>query len=561
MKFAMKLAPLLLAMVFAAATACQPSFEHYASTRELVVTLCNSSQPSCTNNRGGPSLDQRLPISFSQSQTFQVRIEAHNADGTLDTTFNGFVRASITPGTVLSVTTPPGGALASGRNVQLQNGVADNVSVEVVGGYGDSRIWMEDLGYVPADPARQPPPQCSDGIDNNKNGRVDFPVDPGCAYANDDTEDGGSFAAGATDVIYYLYPRIADVRGVATGGSATPFPFEQVQIDTQWFGTTEATRAGVVVTRVSSTGFYVTDIGETRGDSSVFAYNYTSPPRMRVCDRLISFGGTTSDFYGFTEVGFPTWILEEWAPIDPMHPDPSQRPCLVPEPAVILPTDTANTTLLLNVESALVRVATNPVDTDLPNPSCKVDADCAASCQASAVCRAKGTPLKCGGGQMCIIPVSLHVASHFGPSFLQGPNYTADADTSDCDFNRDGKIEFTGGAEQACSDACTADPECSEYSQYLGFNQFRLVVQDAETPPTIGTILADSSTSVSFDPVASKGKTLSGFTGTLNYFSGGAQFTIQARCDDDIVADPSQPVLSSTTACVRPRTISDVNQF
>jgi hypothetical protein len=41
-----------------------------------------------------------------------------------------------------------------------------------------------------APPDATPLPQCSDGLDNDCDGRIDFGVDPGCASAEDDDEHG-----------------------------------------------------------------------------------------------------------------------------------------------------------------------------------------------------------------------------------------------------------------------------------------------------------------------------------------------------------------------------------
>jgi hypothetical protein len=73
--------------------------------------------------------------------------------------------------------------------------------------------------------------------------------------------------------------------------------------------------------------------------------------------------------------------------------------------------------------------------------------------------------------------------------------------------------------------------------------------------------LADGAASQTFDPVALKGKTISSFSGNLRYFSGGTQFTITARCSDDIVLDPTQTPLPSDKACVTARTIADQPTF
>ena len=194
-----------------------------------------------------------------------------------------------------------------------------------------------------------PPPACSNGIDDNHNGLVDYPIDPGCYAANDDSENGGSYSGAASGTIHFVYPRIADVRGVINGGAGTPFPNEQVQVNTQWQGTTGSTPKGVVVQGLGASGFFVTDIGETRGYASVYGYTYSAPALMYVCDRLISFGGTSADFYGFTEMNYPTWSLEEW--------DPTVRPCLVPEPTS-LDSNAINqgTAGLATLEAGLVQV-------------------------------------------------------------------------------------------------------------------------------------------------------------------------------------------------------------
>jgi len=39
------------------------------------------------------------------------------------------------------------------------------------------------------------PPQCSDGIDNDGDGLIDYPQDPGCQSPQDDDESGGNNTA------------------------------------------------------------------------------------------------------------------------------------------------------------------------------------------------------------------------------------------------------------------------------------------------------------------------------------------------------------------------------
>ncbi|MFO0671827.1 MAG: hypothetical protein U0235_19760 [Polyangiaceae bacterium] len=86
------------------------------------------------------------------------------------------------------------------------------MTVDLLAAYGDTRIWAEDLGYEPGNASGKP--RCSDGVDNDNDGLVDFPADPGCSAADDETENPGTFATGAGRPLFFAYPRVADVRGV-----------------------------------------------------------------------------------------------------------------------------------------------------------------------------------------------------------------------------------------------------------------------------------------------------------------------------------------------------------
>jgi hypothetical protein len=481
--------------------ACQGDFPHEGAGKRLTVTTA----PGIAV--GSPT--QKLPVSVAHPTPFTLRIEAHLPDGTLDDSFNGFVRISAHPGTVES----------QARNVQLHAGVADGVVVPVLGAFGDAHIWAEDLGYEPADPTRVPAPQCSDRVDNNHNGLVDYPTDPGCYAPNDDTEDLGTYASGVSETLYFDLPRIAYVRGFDPAdhgnGNATYFPNEQVQVDTGWRGGTTYEFSTVVV-RVSSTGFYAqdleTDPNAPKGYGGVYAYNFSTPPLMRVCDRVQTLGGTSSDFYGFTELNYPTWQLEYW--------DSTQRPCMVPEPTLLGVADIESPNRLWQLEATLVRVQT------------------------------AGT-------------VSVHVASHFGPQNVPLVNgaWTPNSDASNCDFDHNGKINYQDAKEGPCANACNGttsaaptDPECSEYSQYASQGDFLLLVADSASGGQT-RIQANGSAANGFDAVSARGTTIGAFSGTVSYFSGGEQFTIEARCRDDIVLAADMPPVSS--ACVHPRTSID----
>jgi hypothetical protein len=153
----------------------------------------------------------------------------------------------------------------------------------------------------------------------------------------------------------------------------------------------------------------------------------------------------------------------------------------------------------------------------------------------------------------------LKVTPKFGPGDTPktpGGIYAATPDASNCDFDKNGKIVFTpGDPEGDCSAACTADPECTEWSNFASRSTFRLTVTD--TNGRSAAIQADASSSASFDPVAMKGKELRSFAGTLHFFSGGSQYTIEARCQDDIVASLDERRFPSDRPCTTNSECSD----
>ncbi len=529
----MKRAAIVLGAVAATAVLAQGcnGFGTIGQGKRLVVTL----------RQGNPgTVDQPLPISVAQPTTFTVDITAQLPDGSTDTTFNGYVNVSIQPGTVSDLNV---------RNVQLQNGVVQGVVIPTVAAFGQAHIWADDLGYVPAAPDRQPPPQCSDGIDNNNNGLIDYPADPGCYAPVDDTEDLGTYASGASDTLYFELPRVQLVRGYDPkndgNGNATAFPHTQVDIDTGWRGGSSYAFSTVVI-GLTSAGFYAQDLQDDQnpapGYGGIYAYNFSTPTNMRVCDRLQGLSGEASDFYGFTELNYPTWQLEFY--------DPRARGCLVPEPARLYAADIFNDNRLWQLEATLVRVQS-------------ADA------------------------------TQFHIGAHFGPGDVPEVNgtYVPGQDASNCDYDHNGKINYSDSgstpSEADCAAACNGtssaaplDMECSEYSQYASQNNFEFVVNDTENACSKPTdcssafscvngycfaqarIQANAAASNTFNPLVYRGKTLVAFTGLLSYFSGGTQFTMNARCDDDIVTgdNGNTEPKSSDQACVHARTDIELNQ-
>ncbi len=499
----MKLYSYVTAAAAVGVLACGSDVPRYLVTSQLRVTI--------TAGDVGTE-DQPLLVSGQRERPLTITVRAFNENGVEDTSFDGWARVSIKPGSLADIWSAS--SEIRGRNVHLVKGVAEGVRVAFEGAFGNSRIWVEDIGYVPVDPTRSPPPACANGLDDDGNGFVDYPTDPGCAFANDDTESSGSRGSGVSAALRYALPRVADVRGVESGGAATAYPKRQVFVDTGWRPRAASFVHNVVVTRIAGDGFYVTDIDDPRGYGSIYAFTFSSPPGLRVCDRLYTLTGTAVDFYGFTELGFPTFSAEYWIPKthDDGSPNPKGRECLIPEPYSFTPEDLAATAAPVRFknQSGLVRLETTATQ-------------------------------------------ALRVGKYLGSGKPAAPGYLPSADATNCDINGDGTIDYYTEPEKTCSAACDADVDCTEYLNFRLRRTFQLVLVPGGDEARKTGIQGDSSTAGYFDPLPAKGSPLRSFSGTLRYFSGGSQFTVETRCDDDLIVDLTRAPISSSVACVRPR--------
>lgn len=470
------------------------------------------------NGDPAPGPDEpALPLPPGAIAELSIDVEALRADGMLDTSFDGFVRIAVEPGTVVELS----GDRTQGRNLVLLDGVAQNQLVRIRNPRGSTRIWAEDIGYVPVDPLL--PPKCANGIDDDGDGTVDFPEDPGCAFANDDTEIAGTYAAGVSPAVHFELPRLADLQGL---GAASPYEQEGVEVEA-------APPAELFVTRIAADGFYATDLTETRGYGHIFAFTFNTPPGLRVCDRITQLSGTSTEFFGFTELSFPSFERHAWVfPV--LAPDGSiaqlnDGPCRVPEPTPIDAAVAEDDATLEAIESALVRVENVRIGANFgPEPA----------------------------------------AGGFGPT------------RSNCDLDNNGLIDFDtpGSNEAACANACADDADCVEWTGYVSRGNYRLVFPGSSCSAGGGTrpctVQVNTRTVSRFDPPAMRGQPIRSVTGTLRNFSGGdLNWTIEARCSDDLICDspaggptqaacdegPAAPV-SSQIACVLPRTFYDPNE-
>lgn len=443
---------------------------------------------------GTPEAPLALVAASSSSAGIDVLVDIEVQTGDLDGTFDEdlWVRLSVRPG---RLNVKPGDGRYN-EHVRLVNGRAMGIPVTLQAVFGETRIWAEDVGFLPRLKVGAVS-RCANGIDDDDDGLTDWPIDPGCESPSDDSEAGGTGAAGVGNPVWVANPTLSQVQGYS---STTPYDGEVVTVDT----------GDMVVTRVTFSGMYVTDIQDTsgKGYNHMFVYNFNPPTsvpvcvvdeqdtlacrgeppvRVRVCDRVSRLSGIMSEFYKFTEMNFPSWDLTLW--------QPDQGPCAVPEPRVLSASDASGN--LEPFEAGLVRV------TDV-------------------------TPGRA-------------------------------EDIVDCDLNGNGEVDFRDydtnacSAECACREACDANPLCTEITQYRQYGQWPVRVGDAANGVKLWVATAESVPD--FDPFAPALPTQwSAITGTLKNLSflRPRGWILEPRCMDDIVV--AGAAVSSSEACVDPRT-------
>ena len=451
-------------------------------TFRIEVTSVNDDDP--------PAPDDPLPANTGASNDV-IEVEIQAIGGDIDAVdFDGFVRVSVEPGTVVSVEDLSDGS-SNGRNVLLRGGKA-SARITTTASYGPTRVVIEDLGYVPAPDGKTP--ACSNGKNDDEGDdvAVDFPNDPGCQFADDDSEAGGTFAAGVSTTVHYALPRVQDVQGT---GSTTPYAFESISVNTS--GQHE-----LIVTRISKDGFYVTDLsGQDDGFNHLFAFSFSTPRNLRVCDRVTLLSGTVSEFFGFTELNFPSYEVDALF-------EGEEDKCKVPEPFVLEAATITNPATMESLESGLVRIE------------------------------------------------GYHSSLKLGPELALDGEFAEDR--TNCDFNGDGRIDFESDAEGTCGNACSDDPECTEWTSFVARGNYK-VSRNFGMMPSVIQVQTDSAPE--FSPVSNRGTQFKSITGTLRNFSGGSlNWTVEARCAADVVCaefgceENEAPI---NEACVDLRTIDD----
>jgi hypothetical protein len=291
------------------------------------------------------------PLPFSHDPfSLTLSVGAIDRDGQPATWFEG----------PLHLRLAPYGKLADGQasTVSMAGGVADGIAVQMYDVHATSNLWVEAVG----------------------------------------TDDApGNYATGLSPAIVAADPTIRQIQEVETSDTLPTWETSPLAGD---FVLVEMTGRTVVVTGVFSDGCYVTDT--TEGGltyDSIFVYNH-SRPMVEVGDRVVSLSGTNDEYFGFTELSFPTWKVEGTA--------------AVPSPVLIDAANVDDSNALEMAESALVEVedvVVCPVDDNYATyGQWAVLVDPASSCTAAT-------------GKINVVSAS--TASEFNPALYEGATLTS----------------------------------------------------------------------------------------------------------------------------------------
>jgi hypothetical protein len=423
----------------------------------LKVSFTN--QPSC-----GLTEDNKCEFSLvDDSYTIDLKVEAMGGSG-FENTFSRSVLLSMVPAGIFSTDNESVKTLPDGRRakiVKLQNGIWTG-SISFKGGFGNVRIFAEDVGYEPTE--------------NLMNAACyhEYPG-VGCFAPDDNNANIGSGAAGVSEEIFFDNPRIKDIQKPtdesAIGGrdgDYTPLDGFRVTVDGDPYLGVDACAAGearIVVTAVGVAGFYVTDVCNRADPSNVndpiisdyaslFVYNFNTPEDMYKGDCVTMFQGAVDEFQGFTEMKNPFWTIDMCTEHDD-YCVVDQPKCkhLIPEPIELTSTILSDAISMEKLESAVVRVTNAPSVTEF-----RV-----------------------------------------------------------CDFNGDGVIDYDNYEEDQCKEQCGNDVKCVVKEDFDRYFTWTIEIEGQE----VGVVTKGI---VSFDPEldTNLGKTIYSITGTLKHLSFGS---------------------------------------
>jgi hypothetical protein len=451
---------------------------------------------------GSPS----APLAFTTDDlTFTLNIQAlkNTSSGEIDPTWDGYV---------LIAARPVGTVAHSPLAARVTGGAANEVKVVLRNGFGTVRLIVTDVGYVPAaDPSQA---ICNNELDDDGDGFVDKTHDQqtgdlGCTAGDDDTEEGGTNATGSSPPIYFATPTIADVQRPILGKTGDQSPLNGVRVSIQ--------SGFMLVTRLSTDGMYLTDFdGVTWSGSkflldhpldlsyhSVFAYNFSTPINIEEGDCLVQLDGTVSEFFGYTELGMPTWKKGDYTYCSALARTTGVKTAQCPVDDV-----GSNATAASSCLDSLDALATTPVDlTTLTVPA--------------------------GSSTRSIWDQNYMETERFEAALVELKNVTMFSEMRTCDTNGNGIIDYSITAEKNCANDCGDSVSCVVAESYATYKQWTVHFKDGLGSDVEVNVVTTGGIP-GFDPTKAKGKTLKSIVGTLRHLTfGKPPWILEPRRDTD----------------------------
>ncbi|NOZ86156.1 MAG: hypothetical protein GXP49_07800 [Deltaproteobacteria bacterium] len=262
---------LILTTMLVLSSGCEESLFNEIDSPDSSKLKVLSSFAVTLQRDGGLGTDDKPLPAGNEPTAFTLSAAALLTDGSVLTSFNRKVAISVEPGK-LSADSP--------KEAKFVNGILKEVNVSVLQAFGPTRIWVEDtLGTS------------------------------------------GSYVTGVSEGIIFSPATIQSVQEcdrdndpVCNGKSPNFFPSPLRDKFVKMYRSRKC--GDLVVTNVTSEGFFVTDTsqGECPGAGNqehafghIYVYNHSRPEGLQRGDRLWSLAGNVSEFFGLTELGFPTW--------------------------------------------------------------------------------------------------------------------------------------------------------------------------------------------------------------------------------------------------------------
>jgi hypothetical protein len=379
---------------------------------------------------------------------YHIDVEAVGSDGARYD-YTGPVRLRVTPGLIP-------------QSVEIQEmveGRLERAPVYISSSSGRTNIWVEQDGFRWRAGAVG---QCNDGVDNDGDGWIDM-ADPSCQSPDDDYEGSVTSATGIGPDLHFEDP---DLRSVQWSPSITFSPLEGQNIT--------VSRGDLIVTNVTNTGMYVTDLryqrdilddGQVGHFNSIFLYTWSTPDGVIQGDVLCQLSGGVVEFQGNTQMTFPSY--------EPFYPNVAR--CAALRARYGLP-ESAGRNDILDAMGVLATVTEPDGSTafraDLDRLTVPVSHELVPAFRQ--LVDAEGDvywrPLSSYTAFRNAIDENACILEPFESGLVEFEDVQVSTVFLECDQNQNGYID--DGDEWTCRDECQNDPLCTELQSFERYKQW-----------------------------------------------------------------------------------------